>query len=318
MGRPHLFKERAVSGGIIALALGVLEQCGRRRMLLIQVGRVPQRRGEAEVPHVLVHGWRIGELAGLKIEGVDRGGVGPVDPIAAGGEVQVADVVQVTLHLCLIVVFVAPYPRPQRPARRQLGGAGHVVIMPGDVDGCAGAKQVYRQALGRVDGGTEGRFHHVVFLVRHRKYAGVRGGDEQPPAAGADEQRNRNMCLIKLALQLVVVLQLHGPDFAAVIHIVEPLAQAVEALLLVDMGAKAHEGHPLRLLRRQRQHEMVFSSDACAQLGAEPAGVGEPQPQFAFGCLVLDEAGRGGREPLLSRWGDRKAAKARTPDRGCR
>jgi len=254
---------------------------------------VPQRCAEAEVVHLGDHRGRIRELRRGEVEGVDAGGVGPVDPVAAGGQVEVANDVEIALHLRLIVVLVAPHHRAQRPAGWQLGVAGDVVVVARDIQRMGGREQVEGQALRRSRAGAEGRLDQVRLAGGDREGAGVRGLHEHAPAIGSHQHGNWHVGVVVSALDLLTH-QVHGADLAAVLDGVEVLAQPVKTLAAATARAQPHERRAAAA-RGEQQREAPRTIRLHAERGAVPLVVLELQQVPAR--FARREAGPGRRQP---------------------
>src|SRR5205814_2225872 len=119
----------------------------------LEIGRVPHRIAEPEVVSALQHGVGGGELLRVEVEGIDRGGIGAIEPDGGGGQVALANGGQVGEHLRLVAVLVAPEPGAERPGRRQYRVPGDVVIMAGYIERALGGEEVEGEAVGALLGG---------------------------------------------------------------------------------------------------------------------------------------------------------------------
>jgi hypothetical protein len=191
---------------------------------------VPERRTKAELVHARDHVRRIGETVRFEIEAVDAAGIGSIDPVGAGGEVEGADRLEVVLDLRLVVVLVAPDPRSERPARRQDRVTGDVVVALRHVERMVGGEEVKGEPGRRSRPRTEGDLDEVGRLRGDVEHPRVRRLDQDAPTARSDEEGNGDVRLVVGALDRGVELELHGAHGAAVIDAVEVLAETVEGL----------------------------------------------------------------------------------------
>jgi hypothetical protein len=154
------------------------------------------------------HRLRVGEPNGLEVEAVDPARVRTIDPDARSREIEVAQALNVGFDLGLILVFVAPDPRTEGPRRGQVRGAGHRVVVAGDVERVLGGEQVKVQARVGVGSGAEGRTHAIVGARGHVEGRGVIVVDIESPAARAGQKRDRHVGLVGAALEREVELEL--------------------------------------------------------------------------------------------------------------
>jgi hypothetical protein len=214
--------------------------------VLRHVGCVPEREAQPRRVEGGDHRDRTRVAVGGEVQGLQRRRVGSVDPERVRREVEVAHLGRVVEHLRLVAVFVAPEHRPEGPLRRQPELAGEREVRLRHVERVCRREQVKRQRIG-VRPGREGDLDELRILARDVEEPRAPRLHEEAPARRADEERDGRVQLVVAALRLVE-LALHRTQVAAVVHVVEEAAEAVEGLLRV--GARA-EADPGGVARRQ-------------------------------------------------------------------
>ncbi len=208
----------------------------------LQVRRVPQRKAQTGGVDLGDHRRWIGEARRVEVEAVDVGRVRSVDPDRTRRQVQVTNLADVIEHLRLVLVFVAPDPRPQCPRSRLLWRPGNRVIASRQVNRLGSSEQVEVQAACAVLPGAKGRLDEVRLLVGNREHPGATALDKQAPAARAQQQWHRHPHFVALRLQQIDLL-LHRADLAALVDLIGPAPEPIKRFLRIDPRPQPHKRH---------------------------------------------------------------------------
>ncbi len=203
---------------------------------------------------------------------------------------------EIAFDLGLVLVLVAPDPRAERPACGQAREAGHVVVELGDIERAVGGEQVELEPVFRAGAGAEDDVGAVVRRGGHVEGGRVGVFDEQAPAARADHERHRDVRVVVAALRPAARFELHRADVPAVVHVVVVLAQAVEALLLVDHGAQAEVGDGV-VARVGHQIEREAAGLVHRHVERGVLALGEVEAELRAGRAFLYRGGLAEREP---------------------
>ena len=231
------------------------------------------------------HRLRVGELLGVEVEGVDAGGVGSIDPHRAGREIEAAHRAEIRLELGLVVVFVPPHQRPEPPASGQAWGSGHVVVVPGHVEGVGGRKQVEEEPVLAREPGAEGRGDTLWICLGDVEDSRIRVLDEEAEATGAGHEGDGDVRFVVGALEGASGLELHRAQLAAMVDAVEVLAETVEGFVGAGLHVETEIGDALCVEGAQLGREPVVGSDGEIDLGRTPSGVFHQQRDGGVGAL---------------------------------
>ena len=283
-------------GREVAEQLGLAAQAGHARIAGVEIGRVPEREAKPERVGLIDHRLGIGEAGGFEVEAVDPARVGPIDPDRRGREIEVAQGLHVLLDLGLVVVLVAPDPRTERPASRTMRRAADGVVVAGDVERMLGAEQVEIQAGLARWASADRRGHAIVGALGHVEDHRVVVGDVHAPAAGAGDEGHRHVDLVVAALEREVELELERAHAAALLGPIEDLAEAIEALLRVDLGREPEQPER-RAIRLGRPAGGEATRGQLLDHEVGPRAAFEDQRHFDPRRRVLDRLGRADDPP---------------------
>ena len=247
---------------------------------LFGIGGRPHGHAHAQGLDLRDHLVRRRKTLGIKVEVVDVGVEGAVEPHGADGQIVGADLGHVVQHLGLILVLVAPDDGAKGPPCRQGGGAGDAGVGAGDGQGRVGREEIAAQLAG-----VEDRVHPLWIVLAQVKSRRPPTLHEEAPAAAADDQGDRHVHLVVAALGGEVGQHVHGAHLTAMLWPGEDLAQAVKTLAGGHGHGQVHKhGHigtclcggrsaQLAVGQLQVQGEGAVGQRAQAQ---HPAGPGAP------------------------------------------
>ncbi len=193
---------------------------------VVDVGRRPRERPEALIAQRGHHRGRVHEAHRIEGEVVVGSLPGVVDPERGRRDVARAELLRVSERDAVVRPLVAPVHRREGFARQRSGEADALIVL------CNNCERVAVHEEIRVDrAALDRRRERVALGLADVERASLTALHEEAPAARRDEERDRDVALVRTALAAAVERHVHRDDLASRVDVIEALAGAGEELV---------------------------------------------------------------------------------------